>query len=160
MFEKFFKMQEMRDQIAVWMKDIGLGNASLDIIKNPLGDDLTVIIKRRVWIEKPLPDGNITELDGFKDVENDLLASELFYRAKESKVHPSNKVTLENVSDVVRYHKPAGDQPARHEALSAATEHFIKALLLYCPDCADRSSAIRHARIAKMEGSAAIALET
>lgn len=74
-------------------------------------------------------------------------------------MHPSNKVTLENLSEVVRYHAPVGDQQARHENIAAATEHFIRFILAYAPDCADRSSAIRHARLAKMEASAAIALE-
>lgn len=74
-------------------------------------------------------------------------------------MHPSNKVTLENVKDVVRYHRPTADQARRHEALSLATEHFITALLENCPDCADRSAAIRHARDAKMTASAAVALE-
>lgn len=74
-------------------------------------------------------------------------------------MHPSNKVTLENVKDVVRYHRPTADQSRRHEALSLATEHFITALLENCPDCADRSAAIRDARNAKMTASAAIALE-
>lgn len=74
-------------------------------------------------------------------------------------MHPSNKVTLENVSEVVRYHKPVGDQASRHENLSTATEMFITILLQNCPDCADRSTAIRYARTSKMIASAAIALE-
>lgn len=74
-------------------------------------------------------------------------------------MHPSNIVTLNNVANVVRYHRPIGDQAARHELLSDATEQFIRAILTSCPESADRSSAIRHARIAKMEASAAIALE-
>jgi hypothetical protein len=74
-------------------------------------------------------------------------------------MHPSNKVTLENVKSVVRYHRPNADQSRRHEALSAATEHFLVAILENCPDCADRSAAIRMAREAKMTASAAIALE-
>lgn len=77
----------------------------------------------------------------------------------EKKMHPSNFVTLENVADVVRYHRPTEDQARRHEKLSAATEAFITAILENCEHCADRSSAIRHARLAKMEASAAIALE-
>ena len=82
-----------------------------------------------------------------------------FRRYLEELMHPSNKVTLENVKSVVRYHRPTGDQARRHEALSAATEHFLVAILENCPDCADRSAAIRHARDAKMTASAAIALE-
>ena len=73
--------------------------------------------------------------------------------------HPSNKITLENVTDVVRYHAPTGTQAARHEFLSKATEGFIAAILANAPDCADRSTAIRCVREAKMWASAAIALE-
>ncbi len=74
-------------------------------------------------------------------------------------MHPSNKVTAENANEVIRYHRPVGDQPARHEALAAGAEAFIRCLLHNAPDCADRSSAIRHIRLAKMEASAAVALE-
>ena len=73
--------------------------------------------------------------------------------------HPSNCVTRQNVADVVRYHKPDQNQVERHEIMSVMTENFILALLNYCPDCADRSSAIRAVREAKMWASAAIALE-
>lgn len=74
-------------------------------------------------------------------------------------MHPSNKVTLDNAGAVVRYEKPTPDQIERHEKLAVGTEAFIRCLLENTPDCADRSSAIRHVRLAKMEASAAVALE-
>lgn len=73
--------------------------------------------------------------------------------------HPSNKVTADNVADVVRYHAPTPDQGFRHERLSMAVETFIKEILEHAPDCADRSAAIRAAREAKLWASAAVALE-
>jgi hypothetical protein len=73
--------------------------------------------------------------------------------------HPSNKITSENSGEVVRYHAPSPGQVARHVVLSRAAEDLIDALLKTAPDCADRSTAIRCVREAKMWGSAAIALE-
>lgn len=72
--------------------------------------------------------------------------------------HPSNKVTLDNCADVVRYHKPSPAQIEAHERLAAAAEAFIRAILADAPDCADRAAAIRHVREAKMTASAAVAL--
>lgn len=73
--------------------------------------------------------------------------------------HPSNKITPENVADVVRYHAPTEAQAFAHDKLSMATEAFIKEILEHAPDCADRSAAIRAAREAKLWASAAVALE-
>jgi hypothetical protein len=73
--------------------------------------------------------------------------------------HPSNKITLENVASVVRYHAPATeDQVYAHERLAMAAEDFVRAILVHAPDCADRTTAIRCAREAKMWASAAVAL--
>lgn len=73
--------------------------------------------------------------------------------------HPSNKITNDNVRNAVRYHAPTPDQAISHELLAQETEKFIMAILTAAPDCADRSTAIRCAREAKMWASAAIALE-
>lgn len=75
--------------------------------------------------------------------------------------HPSNKITLTNMIEVTRFTRTKlnPNQSARHEALALACEDFIRTILTACPDCADRSSAIRHVRMAKMEASASIALE-
>ncbi len=73
--------------------------------------------------------------------------------------HPSNKVTLENVADVVHYHAPSEKQVKQHEDLSFAAERLIECILKTVPDCADRSTAIRCVREAKMWASAAVALD-
>jgi len=72
--------------------------------------------------------------------------------------HPSNKITLENVADVVHYHKPTDSQVKVHEDLAFAAERFLERILTLVPDCADRSTAIRCVREAKMWASAAVAL--
>lgn len=73
--------------------------------------------------------------------------------------HPSNKITNENLHDAVRYHAATPDQTIGHELLASEAEKFIMAILIAAPDCADRSTAIRCVREAKMWASAAIALE-
>jgi len=73
--------------------------------------------------------------------------------------HPSNKVTVENVHEVVRYHAPTPDQAMRHEKLAQGAADFIRLILETAPDSADRSAAIRQVREAKMTASAAVALE-
>ncbi len=75
--------------------------------------------------------------------------------------HPSDKVTLTNMSAITRYSrsKLSPNQSARHEALALACEDFIRIILTACPESADRSSAVRHARMAKMEASASVSLE-
>jgi hypothetical protein len=73
--------------------------------------------------------------------------------------HPSNRVTLDNAHAVVRYHRPTESQVQRHETLAKASEVLIRTILETCPDCADRTAAIRKVREAKMTASAAVALE-
>jgi hypothetical protein len=67
-------------------------------------------------------------------------------------------VRLDNVSDVVRYHKPTEEQIVQHEKLAVAAENFLRVILEQCPPCADTSAAIRLVREAKMTASAAVAL--
>lgn len=73
--------------------------------------------------------------------------------------HPSNKITLENCGDVVRYHAPTAEQIRQHELLAAGAEYFLRAILLNAPDSADRSTALRKVREAKMYASAAVAID-
>lgn len=68
------------------------------------------------------------------------------------------RVTLDNVSEVVRYHAPTEAQKISHEALAQGAEDFLRLIITHCPECADTSSAIRLVREAKMTASAAIAL--
>ena len=67
-------------------------------------------------------------------------------------------ISEDNVSEVVRYHKPDTYQVVAHEALAAAAEAFIIVILRECKQCADTTAAIRKVREAKMTASAAIAL--
>ena len=73
--------------------------------------------------------------------------------------HPSNKITLDNASEVVRYHKATDEQAVSHKLIADVAEHLIRTIIVNTPDCADRSTAIRCVREAKMWASAAIALE-
>lgn len=67
-------------------------------------------------------------------------------------------VTAENVKNIVSYHQPTGQEIDRISAIREATERMITTILLYVPDCADRSAAIRHVREAMMTAIAAIVL--
>lgn len=73
--------------------------------------------------------------------------------------HPSNKITLENAGEIVKYHAPTQEQIKAHSAVADAAENMLCVILKYVPDCADRSTAIRCVREAKMWASAAVALE-
>lgn len=74
-------------------------------------------------------------------------------------MHPSNKITADNLEDVFSYHAPKPGQPQRYEAIRDAAKFFAGAVLLHCPDCADRSAALRSIREAVMTANASIALE-
>lgn len=68
-------------------------------------------------------------------------------------------VTLENASEVVRYHAPTEEQKLQHERVAVASQHLIEVILENSPKCADQTAAIRKVREAKMTASAAIALD-
>ena len=74
-------------------------------------------------------------------------------------MHPSNKITDENLNDVFSYHAPKPGQPERYEAIRAAAKAFAAAILANCPDCADRSAALRGVRESVMVANASVALE-
>lgn len=74
-------------------------------------------------------------------------------------MHPSNKITMENVGDVFSYHAPKAGQPERYESIRAAAKVLATAILANCPDCADRAAALRLVREAVMTANASIALE-
>lgn len=73
--------------------------------------------------------------------------------------HPSDEISLDNVHDVVRYHRPTDDQVQRHERLAEASELLLTTILENCPESSDRIEALKHVRMAKMLASAAVALE-
>lgn len=75
-------------------------------------------------------------------------------------MHPSNRPSPENLTAFFTYlHAPRGDQIERYEALQDAAKDFGLAVMENCPDCADRSAAIRKIREAVMVANASIALE-
>jgi len=75
-------------------------------------------------------------------------------------MHPSNKISLENVKDVVYWHKQNRHQIERMEAIATKTEELLVMILNNCPECADRSVAISRVREARMWANSAIALES
>lgn len=73
--------------------------------------------------------------------------------------HPSNKITLDNVDDLFTYHSPTAEQIPRFKRINKAAHALAVAILTDAPDCADRSSALRLVRQARMEANSAIANE-
>lgn len=74
-------------------------------------------------------------------------------------MHPSNKVTQENLHQVVYWHRPTDAAIVKFEAIAKASEDFMKVILENAPDCADRSTALRDIRAAKMWANAAVSLD-
>jgi hypothetical protein len=74
-------------------------------------------------------------------------------------MHPSNKITRENLKDVVYWHSPKPEQVRGMERIAESCEILMHAILISCPDCADRSAALRCAREARMWANAAIVLD-
>jgi len=57
------------------------------------------------------------------------------------------------------YHRPGPEQIDAHNAINEAAKHFAHVINEYCPDCPDKSAAIRLVREARMTASAGIACE-
>lgn len=74
-------------------------------------------------------------------------------------MHPSNKVTIENVDDVFTYHAPTDAQKEQYAQIRRHAADFVETILECAPDCADRTAAIRKVREAVMTANAAIALD-
>lgn len=62
------------------------------------------------------------------------------------------------IRDVVGYHAPGSEGSSRIAAMRTATEMFMRSIVENCPDCADRTAALRHAREAMMTSNASIVL--
>jgi hypothetical protein len=78
---------------------------------------------------------------------------------QQTPMHPSNKVTLENLRDVVYWHRPSPDAVAKMEPIADACHALMETILRNAPDCADRSTALRAVREARMWANAAIAID-
>ena len=73
--------------------------------------------------------------------------------------HPSNKITEENLKEVIYWHKPTHDQINWMESIAYSAEKLMEKILGYCPDCADRNEALRCVRNARMWANASIAID-
>ena len=74
-------------------------------------------------------------------------------------MHPSNKITLENLNEVVYWHRPNAAAIENFEAIAAASHAFMLLILNLAPDSADRSAALRCVREARMWTNSAISLD-
>jgi len=74
-------------------------------------------------------------------------------------MHPSNKVTLENLKEVVYWHRPNAAAIENFKKIADASYEFMLLILHYAPDCADRSTALRCVREARMWTNSAISLD-
>lgn len=73
--------------------------------------------------------------------------------------HPSNKVTHENLKEVVYWHRPNADAIKKFETIAQTSEAMMSVILHLAPDCADRSAALRAVREARMWANSAISLD-
>ncbi len=70
----------------------------------------------------------------------------------------SSRWSPEYIRDVVAYHAPGSEGLGRIAAMRTATEMFMRSIVENCPDSADRTAALRHAREAMMTANASIVL--
>lgn len=63
-------------------------------------------------------------------------------------MHASNKITLENVKDAIYFKQPDATQQAKIDKINLASEALMRVILENVQDCADRTVALREARLA------------
>lgn len=73
-------------------------------------------------------------------------------------MHPSNRVTKDNIDQVFRMDPPTGEQRTAFMRIRGSAIEMVEEILFVCPDCADRSAAIRQVRQALLIAGEAIAL--
>lgn len=74
-------------------------------------------------------------------------------------MHPSNKITAENLHHAVYWHEPTPDKADKYKLIAESCYQFMEIILRYAPDCADRTAALRSAREARMWANSSIALD-
>jgi hypothetical protein len=74
-------------------------------------------------------------------------------------MHPSNKITHENLKKAVYWQAPTAEKSTKYQAIAQASEVLMSTILDLAPDCADRTTALRAVREARMWANASIALE-
>lgn len=74
-------------------------------------------------------------------------------------MHSSNKITEENLHHAVYWHQPTPEKVEQYKFIADACFQFMDTVLKYAPDCADRTTALRCAREARMWANSSIALD-
>jgi hypothetical protein len=72
---------------------------------------------------------------------------------------PRRQVTTEAIVNQFTYHRPTPEQQAKYQLINAAACELAQLINSACPDCPDKSAAIRLVRQARMTANAAIACE-
>lgn len=75
-------------------------------------------------------------------------------------MHPSNKITAENLHHAVYWHQPTPEKAEKYKHIADACFDFMSSILIHAPDCADRSTALRCAREARMWANSSVALDS
>ena len=69
------------------------------------------------------------------------------------------RINKDNIEEVMTYQKPGPEQIANFEQIRYACVVLVQTILKNAPDCADRTTAIRKVREARMDSNSAIALD-
>ena len=73
--------------------------------------------------------------------------------------HPSNRPQLADIDELFTYHAPTPEQIPKYQAINDAAKAFALVIFENAPECADRTSALRKLRDARMWANSAIALD-
>lgn len=72
---------------------------------------------------------------------------------------PTGVFNKEDIKDMFTYHPTKEGQNAAYAAINEAGLHLVEVIIRECPNCADRTTAIRAVRQARMWANSAIACE-
>jgi len=72
--------------------------------------------------------------------------------------HPSNGTDGFSLGEMFTYHAPTPPQQESYREIRRAALDLAAVIVACCPDCADRTAAIRKVREAVMTANAAVAL--
>jgi hypothetical protein len=63
------------------------------------------------------------------------------------------------IDEATTYHAATEPQRVAYKAINTAARLFLETIFLQCPECADRTDALRKVREARMTANAAIACD-
>ena len=72
---------------------------------------------------------------------------------------PVGILTKEEIESMFTYHPTKDGQNAAYAAINEAAKHLVEVIIRECPNCPDRSTAIRTVRESRMWANASIACE-